>query len=150
MPHFGEWPGKDYFKMSWRDHDSDVVNEAPPILNNWYPLFDAEDVSLIWCVVRQQNDETAAKDIEVRWTIDGNVYFTSDSLAHNSLEYIYRDHMPSLGGTFGLTASAAAQNAALRVDKGGQSFKVEVRITSALGTNQVLTCWCVRETLEQT
>ena len=150
MPHFGEWPGKDYFKMSWRDHDTYVVNEAPPNLNEWYEAFDLEDASLIWCRVRQTNTETAAKDVEVRWTIDGNPYFTSVSLESGTWQFVYRSMPPSSGGTAGLTATAASYLAAYYAAKHGQSFKVEVRITSALGTAQTLRCECVPETLEQT
>ena len=150
MPHFGEWPGKDYFKMSWRDHDSDVVDESPPIQNEWYPVFEAEDVRLIWCVVHQSNTEVAAKDIEVRWTIDGTPYLVAFSLADSTFEYIYRHYQPSAGGVQGLWHVESDHTAGYFTDKRGQSFKVEVRITSPLGTAQRLRCYCVRETLEQT
>ena len=151
MPHFGEgYPPKDYFKMMWRDHDSDVVNEAPPVQNEWYPVFDAEDVRLIWCVILQDNTEAAAKDVEVRWTIDGTPYLVSVNLAAATPNWVYRFYLPSAGGTAGLDSTVNPQTAGYWVDKRGQSFKVEVRITSALGTNQTLICRCVRETLEQT
>ena len=150
MPHFGEWPGKDYFKMSWRDHDSDVVDESPPILNEWYPVFDREDVRLLFCDIFQTNTETAAKDVEVRWTIDGNIYFVSVSLANGTHQYVHRVPQPSLAGTGGLGTAAGVVNAGYHADKRGQSFKVEIRITSPLGTAQRLVCWCVPETLEQT
>lgn len=150
MPHFGEWPGKDYFKMMWRDHDTDIVDELPPVQNEWYTVFDAEDVRLLWCRLEQNSDDVVAKDIEVRWTIDGNVYFVTFSLDDTTAEFIYRNYAPSVGGTQGLWHTTLEQQAAFYIDKRGQDFKVEVRMTSVPGVNQRLRCWCVRETLEQT
>jgi hypothetical protein len=137
-------------KYAYLDHDADVVNEAPPILNQWYTVFDAEDVRLLWCMVTQLNDEVAVKDVEVRWTIDGIPYFGVKTLNSASVWYIFRDYSDSFGGTSGLDWSATRATAGYYVDKRGHSFKVEVRITTALGTNQILGCYCVRETLEQT
>ena len=132
------------------DHDTDVVDESPPVQNTWYEVFDAEDVRLIWCEIYQTNTENAAKDIEVRWTIDGTVYFISMSLPDITSWFVYRNWIPSTGGTAGLGALAELLNAAYYVDKRGLSFKVEVRMTSVPGTAQLLQCRCVRETLEET
>ena len=137
-------------KFHYLDHDTDVQSLAPPVQNTWYEVFHAYDVRLLWCTVTQANDETAAKDIEVRWTIDGNVYLGIGNCASASPYYVFRRLLPSAGGTAGLIILAGTQNAAYGVDKRGQDFKVEVRITSALGTNQTLICRCVRETLELT
>lgn len=137
-------------KFHYDDHDSDVVNEAPPVQNTWYECFDAEDVRLIWCVVRQTNDESAAKDVEIRWTVDGNVYFISLAIDHNTYVYIFRYFLPSSGGTAGLSATSTIHNAAWEVDKRGKEFKTEIRMTGVPGTNQVLNMWCVRETEDLT
>lgn len=137
-------------KYAYLDHDTDVVDESPPIQNQWYTVFDAEDVRLLWCWVQQQNGEVASKNVEVRWTIDGNVYFLYVTISDGTEYYIYRNTPPSLGGTDGLLWSDSITNAAFFVDKRGHSFKVEVRMVSAPGTNQQLLCYCVRETLEQT
>lgn len=133
-----------------KDHDTDVVDESPPAQNTWYKVFDAEDVRLLWCVFQQDNDDVAAKVVEVRWTIDGNVYFGNVSIASGTIRGVNRDHEASAGGTAGLEIGGATRNAALTVDKRGLSFKVEVRTTSVPGTNQRLRCWCVRETQEIT
>ncbi|GAH54107.1 unnamed protein product, partial [marine sediment metagenome] len=109
-----------------------------------------EDVRLLACSVIQINDETDAKDVEVRWTIDGNVYFTAIPMDNNALLFIYRTMDPSAGGTAGLFQSAVWLNAAYYVDKRGLDFKVEVRMTSVPGGNQSLLCRCVKETLELT
>ena len=137
-------------KYHYEDHDTDGVNEIPPVQNTWYEVFDAEDVRLIWCTMRQTNDEAAAKDVELRWTIDGNVYFLVESLADSEVRWCYRSVAESSGGTGGLISQIDKVNAAYNVDKRGQSFKVEIRLTGAPGTNQTLRCRCVRETLEAT
>lgn len=137
-------------KYVYLDHDTDVRSEVPPILNQWYQVFHAYDVRLLWCTVTQTNDEVAAKNMEVRWTIDGTVYFCTVAAANGTTYYIFRTRLPSTAGTLGLEATVTQLNAVFYVDKRGQDFKVEVRMTSALGTNQTLLAYCVRETLEQT
>lgn len=133
-----------------RDHDSDVVDENPPDQNQWYEVFHAQDVRLLWCQIYQTNTEVAAKDIEVRWTIDGNVYLSTVALDDATTNYVYRHHTPSTGGTLGLQSGAGVVNAGYNVDKRGLDFKVEVRMIGVPGTAQQLLCRCVRETLEVT
>ena len=137
-------------KFHYLDHDTDSVDEEPPVQNTWYEVFHAYDVRLLYCMVTQKNDEVAAKDIEVRWTIDGNVYLRSLSHDDDTSNYWFRDTSPSTGGTLGLYASTTSLNASRYTDKRGHDFKVEVRMTSVPGTNQSLRCYCVRETLELT
>jgi len=137
-------------KFHYLDHDSDVVDEEPPVQDIWYEVFHAYDVRVIQCALIQDNDELAVKDIEVRWTIDGNVYLGTLACDDLTVYYARRHYSASLGGTSGLEILLTALNAASYTDKRGQDFKVEIRITSVLGTNQRLRCWCVRETLELT
>jgi len=137
-------------KYMYLDHDTDVRSLAPPVQNQWYTVFDAYDVRLLWCIIYQSNGEAAAKNLEVRWTIDGNVYLGSIAALDSATYWVFRDHVPSTGGTAGLGLWAGTFNSAYLVEKRGQDFKVEVRITSPLGTNQFLLCRCVRETLELT
>jgi len=139
--------GQKYMEL---DHDSDVRLLAPPVQNTWYEVFRAYDVRLLWCAIKQTNTETNAKFLEARFTIDGNVYLGGVNATNDTLYYVYRYHTPSTGGTLGLAIVSAEYNAGRNVDKRGHDFKVEVRITSALGTNQTLLCNCVRETLELT
>ena len=133
-----------------QDHDTDKVELTPPILNQWYTVFDADDVRLLWCWINQTNDEQVTKHIQVRWTIDGTAYFVDVAVGNNNPAWIWRNWLPSTAGTLGLTADANPMNGAALIDKRGLHFKVEVRIVTALGTNQTLTCYCVRETLEPT
>jgi len=137
-------------KYHYMDHDTDQVSLSPPVQNIWNEVFDAEDVRLLWCEVYQSNTETDAKDIEVRWTIDGNVYLVATALDNATVNHIYRGRTPSTGGTAGLNATATERNAGFTVDKRGLSFKVDVRMTGVPGTAQVLQCRCVRETKELT
>ena len=147
MPYHGMYQ---HVKEWLQDHDTDVVDEAPPVQNTWYEVFHAEDVRLLYCAIRQDNTEEDAKDVEIRWTLDDNVYFDTVPLAHGTWEFTYRDQNPSSGGTLGLTTTATMYNAARNIDKRGLDFKVEVRMTSVPGTAQRLRCYCVRETLEVT
>lgn len=133
-----------------QDHDTDEVDVSPPDQNTWYELFDAEDVRLIWHTIYQSNTETAAKDVEVRWTIDGNVYLGTVSLPDSTYYHAYREDAASAGGTGGLALVAALSNAGKYVDKRGLDFKVEVRMTAVPGTAQRLRSRAVRETLEIT
>lgn len=142
--------GRPIQKYAYLDHDTDIVNLAPPVLNQWYEVFHAYDVRLLWCLLYQTNGEAAAKNIEIRWTIDGTVYFNVSALTSGTGYYVYRDYTENFGGTVGLVTTANIVNAAYYVDKRGQDFKVEVRITSALGSAQAFSCRCVRETLEVT
>jgi len=137
-------------KYAYLDHDSAVVNEAPPVQNQWYTVFDEENVRLIWCVVTATDLLAAGADIEVRWTCDGNVYFMAHTVASGGPEWVFRMWSPSTGGTLGLSTDDSVRNAAFNVDKRAQSFKVEVRVTSAVLATDILEAWCVYETLEVT
>ena len=137
-------------KYHYQDHDTDEVLETPPVQNTWYPVMDREDVRLLACTIYQKNDEAVAKLVEVRWTVDGTVYFTSFALLDDTNYWVWRSHGPSAGGTAGITTGVAQYAAAYYVDKRGQSFKVEIRMTAVPGTNQILRGRCVPETLEAT
>jgi len=137
-------------KYHYQDHDSDVAQVTPPVQNTWYTVIDRDDVRLLWCTISQINDEAAAKDVEVRWTIDGTVYFEAVSLPNITTTFVYRSFQRSNAGVQGLLTTIEPVNAAYYVDKRGHDFKVEVRMTSVPGTNQVLFGIAVPETLEVT
>ena len=132
-------------KYHYQDHDTDEVDMTPPVQNTWYEVCDEDDVRLIWCAVYQTNTEVAAKDVEVRWTIDGQVYLGMISLPDSDQSYVYRTEYPSAGGTAGLFIFTDRVNAAWGVDKRGHRFKVEVRMTSVPGAAQRLRCLVVLE-----
>jgi len=137
-------------KYHYQDHDTAEVKEVPPVQNTWYGEMEAEDVRHILCSAFQTNDEAAIKDVEIRWTIDGHVYFLAFSLPNNSRRLLARNHAPSAGGAAGLAQYDSMMNAGAYVDKRGHAYKTEIRMTSAPGTNQVLEMRDVYETLEET
>jgi hypothetical protein len=131
---------------AWEDHDGVMFAQPDPVQNQWYTVFHDYNVRLLWCTITQTNDEAGAKTVEITWTIDGNVYFYTDSYVSGTQYYIYKDATPSLGGTSGLARSTNVLNAAHYVDKRGLDFQIDVRITDAGGTNQVLGVLAVYET----
>lgn len=137
-------------KYMYLDHDTAQVDPSPVVQNEYYEVFDAEDVRLLWCVVEQYNTGAVAKGVGVRWTIDGNVYGDAETLDSDAYYYVYRTFYSIADGGPELAIVDTELNAGYTVDKRGHSVKVEVRLISAPGTNQRLQCWCVYETLEET
>ena len=137
-------------KYHYQDHLTDHLSQAPPVRNTWYTVFDAEDVRLLWCKISHVNTEELAADLEIRWTIDTNVYTLAIAGATWATPYSIWRRCPDLGSAEELYADATEKNAAYTVDKRGKAFKVEIRMTSVPLTNPELHCWCVRETLEAT
>lgn len=137
-------------KYAYLHHDSGFVNVAPPIQNQWYTVFEDEDVRVIRAQMRQTNGASAALDVEWRYTVDGLVYAVSFSLPHNALYDVWRDKGPSPGGISVTATLTEKLTAAMRVDLRGQSVKAKVRLVGAPGANQTLQAWGVYETLEVT
>ena len=137
-------------KFHYLHHDTVEQSLVPPVLNQWYTILDAYDVRLLQVRVQQTNTEAAAKDLEVRWTIDGVVYFCTFTPASGTNVHVYRTIAPSAGGTNGLWNSATGYLAHYYTDLRGQHVKIEFRITAALGTNQTLLGRVNYETLELT
>ena len=137
-------------KYAYRDHDTDLLVLIPPVQAQWYTLFDAEDVRCLYCKIYQENGEGNPKNIKVKWTIDGTVYYVVAAIVSVTDGWIFRNEEESGGGTGGLEVSATRVMAGYTTDKRGQNFKVEVCMSSAPGSFQQMRCWAVRETLEQT
>jgi hypothetical protein len=137
-------------KYHYQDYDTDIVNAAPPVQNQWYPVFEADDVRLLFCAVQADDLLAAGSDIEVRWTCDGNVYGIYKEADSGTQYYIYRNKYTG-SATTGLAADSSDNlNAAKYTDKRALHFKVEVRKTNACLATDTLQAWCVRETLEET
>ena len=132
------------------DHDTAVFFIAPPVLNQWYNVLTANDVRILSFMFDHINVEVANMDIEVRWTLDGNVYLLTANVASTTNEWVYRTTFQS--GTGNELALSAVECAAMLklLDKRAQSASLDIRITSALGTNQTLEAMCTYETLEPT
>jgi hypothetical protein len=137
-------------KYAYLDHDTVWLSQEPPVQNQWYTVFIDFDVRLLGCFVEQENSEMSNEDIEVRWTCDGNVYQNSVNADYGHEYEFYRNKWASSNGTEGLGHIDGIDPEFTTRDKRAQSFEVQVRLTSAGGTNQKLRCWCVYETLEVT
>jgi len=111
-----------------------VLTQAPPISGTWYIILDTVlKARLYWIWIRQNNDDTTARDIEVRITIDGEVFVGAVALANNTPNYAYMEGLPN-GVDFG-----AALFMVCRYDAAeGKSCMVEMRTTSVVGTNLAL------------
>lgn len=118
----------------WNKEAIAQINQAPPVQNTWYTVLDTKvDVRLIWLVLRQDNDETDNKNLEIRVTMDGVALIgTIDAV---NLTY-YQAYLNLSADT--LIVSGTKFNSGYYVDIRGRSVKVEIRITSVVGTNQVL------------
>ena len=112
-----------------------TATKAPPVQNTWYTILDTTyNVELISLSTLQTNDESAAKNIDTEFTLEGTDYgTTAQSHNHNATYYHYLDTNTDAvvigtgGENFGLHASFTAETAKLRV-----------KMTSAAGTNQTL------------
>lgn len=134
VPHY--WP---------RHRDGYVAVGNPPVLNQWYTVIDELDVAITWLTLRQNNTENAAKNLGVRFTVDGVVYQTTFSVPAASDQYIYRHPYRSVDTPPGLAMDAVMRNAGYTTQWRAQAFKFEARITSPLGTAQLLVARAVPE-----
>jgi len=123
----------------WPEHqDGYYTVQNPPVVNVWYTVIDEVDVDVMWLALRQNNGDAAAKNIEVRFTVDGVVYQTTFSVPHDADQYIYRQAYRSIDAIPGLAMGATLRNAGYTKGWKAQAFKFEVRITSPLGTDQAI------------
>ena len=116
------------------------VRQQPPALNLWYTAFDEVDVSAIYIGLNQNNVEAAPKNVEVRFTVDGVVYQHTYNIPAAAERWLYRVNTIATGPDHGMAIDTVIRLAAYTDNWHGQAFKAEVRITSALGTNQLLLC----------
>lgn len=125
--------------------------QTPPTQNVDYEVLSAEpNVRLLIYAVRQQNDEQAAKDIQVTWTLDGHPHFVTFSALHNTQYYVYVNKYKGDNELIALTATVTEYNCAKYCDKRALEATLRAMITSVVGTNQTLTQWLKYEQLEET
>lgn len=141
---------------AWKFQPTAQLNQVPPVTDTWYTILDTtEDVSLDFILMFQENDETDAKNIEVRVTIDGEVLPGAASQADNTL--FYWAHTHNFAAATDILDESATRNTAgsqtsdkLGLPLRGHSVLVEARITSAVGTNQELRGRVIYQTWEAT
>jgi len=147
MPAAHGGASKKYWLM---DHEPAEVILASPVTDVWYPVLTESDVRLLLFSIMQINDDEAVKDIEVRWTLDGNVYTVEIQNAENGAQYyIAKDKHSSVVGGLDNNIDLISCGGKI-LDKRALEAKLEIRITSACGTNQMLIGACLYETLEET
>jgi hypothetical protein len=133
-----------------KDHDTAYLNEVAPIKNQWYTVLQAQDVRILTFAFMETDLLAQGCEIEVRWTLDGNIYLYSSDFSSGTQIYISRTKYPSIVG--GLAASTGVKVLAMlnTIDKRALDAKLEVRIISDTLPTDILNAWCVYETLEVT
>jgi len=120
--------------FAYRSYPLAELNQDPPTVDTWYPVLDGQiDCRLVFCAVRQINDEAAAKNLEVRWVLDGETFSAAFSADNDTWYYVYR---VATSNALAETASVVATG--YYAARHAQLADVDVRITSAVGTNQEL------------
>ena len=137
-------------KYAWMDHPPAFIAQPDPDQNQWYEIYHDYDVRQILMDVCYYDDEMTGADIEIRWTIDGNVYLGAIEADDLLQYYVYKNKYGVDGPTQLDTTRFTDTGVPLYHDKRGLDFRVEARITTAHGTNSVLLCHAVYETLEVT
>lgn len=112
-----------------------LLDQQPPVQNTWYTILNTtEDAEIYYVIVRQNNGDVAAKDLEIRVTADGVVRTSAFAgCGNDAFKYVYTI---SWAGDF--TVDDFHKNFGGYSSIKAQSIKIEVRITSALGANQRL------------
>lgn len=137
-------------KYAWMDHDTAYLSQIP-VTNTWYTVAHVYDFRELLFAVAYDDDEHNIPTYEIKWTLDGNVYFVQVEAEGNGQMYIWRNKYPSAAGTAGLTyRNEPSGSDAYYDDKRGLDGLFQVRIINAVGTNPLLQAWLLYETLEQT
>lgn len=138
-------------KYMWKHNALATLDQDPPVQNTWYTILDTtEDVRLVQIQTKQTNDETVAKNLQVRITMDGETYTSGNESQNNNTTYYW---YVEVDGTITVTDISSSRLTAAGPGYStihGQSVKVEVRITSVIGTNQTLDGRVFYETWEET
>lgn len=133
-----------------QDHDTAYLDQTP-VQNTWYTILDEDDVRLIYHSVEYDDDEHNMPTIEVRWTLDTNVYNgTCADEAAGTQWYVQRQKYAVVEGGEELLGSTTRIMCMTDVPKHALHGKLEARVTNVVGTNPHLIQRCLYETLEET
>jgi hypothetical protein len=133
-----------------QDHETEEQVKTPPTINVWYTLLDDDDVKLNWFAIIQANDEHSSLDVEIKVTIDGNVYLGAFSADDGTMYYLFKSNvLAAAPNTIDKSTDFSEANGQA-TPKYGLHMKIEYRVVSAVGTNQALSAWADYETLEAT
>ncbi len=109
-----------------------------PTLNVYDTAF--EDVSgwkrLVGLTITRTNIEADARDVRVRWTLDGNVFTSipAVTLNHGDLYYCFRAPMPD---TVSIRLTTTPRNMVMYTNIMCESAKIEVMPVTSMGTGVV-------------
>lgn len=137
-------------KYAWMDHDPAFIDIDPPVQNTWYEVYHNYDVRQILMSVKYKDDEEDGATVEVKWTCDGNIYTIEIELDNNYQLYVYKNKYSVLDIEDTLSSVDWGPSALFYQDKRALEFKVEIRVTSVVGTNAHLYGYALYETLEET
>ena len=146
-------------KDVWVQSDFITDTQSPPVQNTWYTAFDETGGFILDnLIITQTNTETDQKTIGLEVTLDDKELTGSFPIDNNS--HIYFGHVVAEGSlqahedsmSFGERQEFRDNAAADTIDavvkhQGCSHLKIRYRITSALGTNQVLACFYSVKTL---
>lgn len=133
-------------------HKRLIFSQTTVVQNAFYAALDVTGGNeVIACSFLQKNDDLAAKDIEIRVTIDGYTEVEAiAALANDTVHWLYYDPTddadfdPEDAGTYqepmGIMTEDIDGSGAIHVigSLKGHDIKIEIRTTSIPGTNQQL------------
>ena len=136
----------------FQDQNSGSQTFSPPVINVWNTVCTLTDgIEILLLSIRQGNDETNDKTIEIELTIDGVVLTGTVPilLPNNSTRYLQMLFRGSLSGNgvaynpyesnFAIINQGTSPQTTIAVPYPCKSLLFRVRITDAAGTNQTLT-----------
>jgi len=137
-------------KYAWMDHDPAYLNEVA-VKDMWYEVAHIYDFRELLFAVQYDDEEHTRPTFQVKWTIDGNVYFVEFADEEpGAQKYAMKDKYPSTGGTLGLQGRPKFSDLQMYDDKRGLDGLFEVMVTNVVGTNPLIEAWLLYETLEVT
>jgi hypothetical protein len=119
--------------MSFQTQADALLSQATPVQNTWYTILDTVHYAKLFGIAIAV--ATTGETLEVRLTVDGNVY-TGSQVAVADTAYKANPYTAPTG-TYLLMTTSSIQNSN---ELEGRSLKVEVRKTTAAGTGTITGC----------
>lgn len=151
-------------KYAWKLHDLETHTKAPPVHNVYYEAFDEDGGQKLHYLViyHDHGEHPGAKNVDIKLTIDGETYEkTGNALDSQEFYYIYFDEIgddmtqavlkvtnASPLALFGIASEDSAANKGPRTGLMVTDIKLELKMTSAPGTNQTLVTHYRRSSLD--
>ena len=124
-------------RFHWKFKPLAALDQAPPVQNTWYTVLDTVPKARIYSVIgKQVNGEAELKAIDPRVTVDGVTLTQSGStLANNTIRSFY---ISPVADSAAAATDGNYNHFGFYIATHAKSLKVEMRLTSAPGTNQHL------------